>query len=158
MQQRLLYFLAILIFPIPIYSQTEYTKHLLDLMKKSTIDSTYIFTAIENNHDTIISEITYYGKTNNDTKVFYIRETYPAVSVRHGFVILYLIDSNGKKYFYHDIDKPDKLENGIISFKNFDNLGNVYYFKTDLNTEVPLFLCQDNDDCYSYLIDDKILK
>lgn len=134
---------------IQTYSQTEYRKHLLDLIEKSKLDTTFQFIAIDNKQDTIISEITYFGKTKNELKVFYIQESYPAACVRHGFVMLYLIDSKGKKYFYHDIDKPDKLVNGTLSFKHIDNQGKVYYFKKDLNKEIPLFLCQDKDDCYS---------
>ena len=155
MYRTLIFCIIFMIFSIQIYSQNEFSKHLLDVKTKSKLDSTFQFVTIKNINDTIISEITYYGKTKNRIEVFYIYESYPAARVRHGLNSLYLIDSTGNKYFYHDINKPDKLENGFISFKHLDNFGECYYYKTDLNKDIPLFLCQDKNDCYSYLSDDK---
>ena len=140
------------------YSQTEYRKHLLSIIKESHIDSVYSYQVINDKNDTTISKIRYLGKTTTNCNMFYIAETYPAALVRHGFKMLYLIDSTSKKYFYGGIDEPDKLENGIISFRNIDSTGHEYYFKTDLNGKIPLFLCQSKGDCYSYLIDDDELK
>jgi hypothetical protein len=152
MLRRYLCIIILIIISIQSYSQTEYRKHISYLKKKSQLDSTYRFTSIKHHRDTIISEITYFGKTKSDLKIFYIQESYIASLVHHGFMMLYLIDSTGKKYFYHDINKPDKLENGILSFKHLDNLDNLYYYKADLNKKIPLFICQDKDDCYSYVI------
>jgi len=72
--------------------------------------------------------------------------------------MLYLVDSIGNKYSYGGIDEPVKLEKGIISFKHIESSGHEYYSKADLNSKIPLFLCQDINDCYNYLIDGDELK
>ncbi len=153
MVRRYIYCLVLIIISIQSYSQTEYRKHISYVIKKSQLDSTFRFISIKSKSDTVISDITYFGKTENNVKVFYISETFPSARVRHGYVMLYLIDSKGKNYLYHDIDKPFNLENGTIIFKHLDKFGKLYYYKVDLNVEVPLFICQDEEDCYNYLIE-----
>jgi len=147
--------IIILCASIQTYSQVEYKKHLVDVIKLGKTDTVFRYKNIDDKQDTIITEITYYGNTRNGTTIFYIKESYPAVNVRHGLMMLYLIDSDGKRYFYRDIDKPDSVEYGILSFKNFNTDGSNYYIKTDLNEKIPLFICQDNEDCYDYIIDDE---
>lgn len=85
------------------YSQTEYKKHIKTVVSLSIIDSTFIFNTSNNPDKTVTSELTYFGVTKRGDKVLYIAESYPASATRHGFMGLYIIDKNGKKYYYRDI-------------------------------------------------------
>lgn len=51
-------------------------------------------------------------------------------------------------------DRPTKMTNGVLKFKHVDKKEKPYFFYSDLNKEIPKFLCVDKDDCYDYQIKD----
>lgn len=150
---KYLYLLSILI-SIKSFAQSEkYKKHLYSVISKAIVNKTFVYNTSKNKAMTTTSYLTYLGKTRSHCKVLYIKETYPAALVRHGYVMLLVIDSVGAKYEFRDIDKPVKMRNGILYFKHQNKNGSHYYFTQDLNKGIPKFLCIDKEDCYDYGLD-----
>lgn len=133
------------------FSQSkEYEKHLDGVLRKSAVNRTFTFNSGIDRKRTTTSSLTFLGNTNTGEKIIYIKETYPAAATRHGYVMLIVQQKNGKKYYYRDIDKPEKMKEGILYFKHLASNNRQYFFTQDLNKDLPKFLCVDKNDCYNY--------
>ena len=130
----------------------EYKKHLNFVLSKSIRNKSFTYNTTNDSLNTTTSKITFLGKSKKGYKVLHIQETYPAVLVRHGYIALLVIDKKGRRYLYRDLEKPEKMNNGVLLFKYLDRGNQVHYFRQDLNKELPKFLCQAKNDCYNYTI------
>ena len=133
-------------------AQEEYKRHLSDVLKMKIVDSTFIFKTNSDEDISVTTHLTYLGVSKKGFKVVYVTESYPASATRHGFIGLFIIDSNGNRYYYRDIDRPEIMKDGLLYFKHVDRDNKSYYHTADLNREIPKFLCVDkgDTDCYDY--------
>jgi hypothetical protein len=134
------------------YGQEEYKKHFSNVLRDGIIDSTFVFNTSKNEDTTVEASLTYLGISKKGFKVMYATETYPASATRHGFRGLFIVDTKGNRYWYRDIDQPEKMKDGLLYFKHVDRDNKPYYHTADLNKEIPKFLCVDKEDsdCYDY--------
>ena len=148
---RIFFFLFFVLHAVNSFCQSaEYKKHLADVIKKVLTGKTFTYKTNKDKETTTTSYLTYLGKTKRKDLVLYIQETYPAATVRHGYVMLLLIDSSGNCYKFRDIDRPIKMKNGVLYFKHQQKGKKSYYFVQSLNKGIPKFLCADKKDCYNY--------
>src|SRR5689334_8120326 len=106
----------------------EYVRYLKPVIQKSILNKTFIFNSSKDKEMSTTSYLTYFGKTKKGDKVLFIKETYPAAASRHGYNLLLVIDSTGKKYLYWNIDRPEKMVDGVLFFKH-KSKNKIYFFK-----------------------------
>lgn len=152
-KMRTLFLLGLLLnLTILAYGQEEYKKYFNDVLRDRIIDSTFVFNTDNDAQTTIETTLTYLGVSKSGIKVIYATESFPTSATRHGFRGLFIVDTKGNRYWYRDINQPEKMRNGLLYFKYADKSKKFYYYTVDLNKEIPKFICIDKGelDCYDY--------